>query len=210
MKDKIGDLAIKAIALILLAYSATRSLDFIGLTLPPGREIMAFFALGALDGGLLAWIAAYQSKTAGTWQRTIAVIMIVVDFIGIVATFTLDALYNTGASGLTVALAPQTMQAAVIAISLIIAANIGAAVAHHLTNPESLRQHAEDEARTGVEDAAIELIKRDAPRLAAEVAPQIASAWRENTVASYAHKVKRARLPKPDSVDADPNPTGPQ
>jgi hypothetical protein len=50
----ISSLAVLFLGAALLVYSASRSLDFISLTLPPDRKILAWFAIAALDGGLVA------------------------------------------------------------------------------------------------------------------------------------------------------------
>ena len=71
MLKKIGALIVTLLGIVLLVYSATRSLDFIMLTLPPERQIMAYFGLAALDGGLIAWLLSYLYGSRGGWQRAI-------------------------------------------------------------------------------------------------------------------------------------------
>ena len=70
------------------------------MTLPADKQVLAYFGLAALDGGLLAWLLAYLHGSHGGWQRGIAIMMVLVDFIGAVAMFTLDTIYNTGKAGL--------------------------------------------------------------------------------------------------------------
>ena len=67
----------------------------------------------------------------GGWQRAISMIMVLVDLLGAVAMFTADTLYQTGQSGMTAAMSPETVQTAVLALSGVIALNIAATVAHH-------------------------------------------------------------------------------
>jgi hypothetical protein len=59
MFKKIGALLVTVLGGALLVYSATRSLDFIELTLPEDRKILAYFGLAALDGGIVAWLLSY-------------------------------------------------------------------------------------------------------------------------------------------------------
>ncbi len=54
MFKKLGQISATVLAGLLLVYSATRSLDFISLTLPADKQILAWFGLAALDGGLIA------------------------------------------------------------------------------------------------------------------------------------------------------------
>ena len=65
MLKKIGVLFITVLGGALLIYSATRSLDFISLTLPKDRQVLAYFGLAALDGGILAWLLSYLYGSRG-------------------------------------------------------------------------------------------------------------------------------------------------
>ena len=185
MFKKLGSLFVTVLGGLLLVYSATRSLDFISMTLPPDRQILAYFGLAALDGGLLAWIMSYLFGSHGGWQRGISIIMIVIDLVGAVAMFTLDTLFNTGQSGMTTALTSADLQMAVLGLSGIIALNIAATVAHHLTDPEKMKEQAEEEAFGKVDDATIKRISRTADQLAAELAPMMAEDWMASTRARY-------------------------
>jgi len=195
MIKKIGALLVTVLGLLLLVYSATRSLDFIMLTLPADRQILAYFGLAALDGGLICWLLAYQYGSHGGWQRAIAMLMILVDLLGAVAMFTLDTLYNTGQAGMTAALTAEELQTAVLALSGVIALNIAATIFHHLTNPEKLREQAEEEAFSQVEDATLRQISANAQQLAADLAPTLASDWMVNTKARYTAYLGSGRIP---------------
>jgi hypothetical protein len=195
MLNKLGNLLAPILGLALLVYSATRSLDFISLTLPANKQILAWFGLAALDGGIVAWLLAFLYGSGSGWQRAIAFLMVVVDFFGAVAIFTLDTIYNAGSSGLVASMAPETIQTAILALSLVIAINIGATIAHQMLDPEALQRQAEEEARAQIEDQALTLIRQNARQLASQVAPQVAGAWREGIVSEYGHRLKRERAP---------------
>lgn len=176
MFKKFGRMSATALAVLLLIYSATRSLDFISLTLPPNRQILAWFGLAALDGGLIAWTLAYLHGAKG-WQRPIAFGMVIVDLLGAIGMFTLDTLYNSGANGMTVTLTQEEIFYSVLALSGVIGLNIAATVATHLMSPEALKQQAEEEADDKIETATLEKITQNADTLAAEVAPIVAADW---------------------------------
>jgi hypothetical protein len=194
MFKKIGSITIITLATILLGYSATRSLDFIQLTLPPDRAILAYFGLAALDGGLIAWLLSYLYGSRG-WQRAISLLMVLVDLVGAVAMFTLDTLYNTGKAGMTTALTADQLQTAVLMLSAVIGLNIAAAVAHHMTNPDQLREQAEEEAFDKVETATLKQISKNADQLAAQLAPTLAADWMQNTRARYMSYVGTGKIP---------------
>lgn len=194
MVRKIGTIVVFILAAVLLVYSATRSLDFISLTLPEDRKVLAYFGLAALDGGLVAWILSYLYGSRG-WQRAISFLMVLVDLVGAVAMFTLDTLYNTGKAGMTTALTSSELQNAVLALSGVIALNIAAAVAHHLTDPEKLREQAEEDAFGKVEDATLKQISKNADSLAAQLAPTLAQDWMNQTRARYMANVGTGKIP---------------
>lgn len=203
MFKKIGMLLVTILGGALLVYSATRSLDFIELTLPEDRKILAYFGLAALDGGLIAWLLSYLYGSRGGWQRAISILMVCVDVVGAIAMFTLDTLYNTGKAGMTKAMTPEEMTNAVLALSGIIALNIIATVAHHITDPDKLREQAEEEAFSKVEDATLKQISRNADQLAAQLAPVMAADWQAQTRARYMSYVGTGQRPTIDATARD-------
>jgi len=209
MFKKIGVLLVTVLGGTLLVYSATRSLDFIGLTLPEDRKVLAYFGLAALDGGLVAWLLSYMYGSRGGWQRAISIIMVCVDAVGAVTMFTLDTLYNTGKAGMTKAMTPEGMTTAVLGLSGIIALNIIATIAHHITNPDKLREQAEEEAFSKVEDATLKQISQNADSLAAQLAPIMAADWQAQTQAKYMSYVGTGQRPTIDATTHDVKPVMP-
>ena len=201
MNKYIGIVLVLVLGGALLAYSASRSLDLIMITLPADKQVLAYFGLAALDGGLIAWVLAYLYGSTGAIQRAIAMLMIIVDFSGAVVMFTMDTLYNSGRAGLVRAMDEQTITVAIIGLSAVIALNIAATVAHHLTDPDQMRRQAEEEARAMIDDMAIQQIKRNASTLASQVAPKIAADWQAQTEAEYTNKLRR-KLPAPPATVA--------
>lgn len=176
MFKKLGQISATVLAALLLVYSATRSLDFISLTLPADKQILAWFGLAALDGGLIAWTLGYLYGSKG-WQRPIAFGMVVIDLLGVIAMFTLDTLYNAGQNGMTGSLTENQIFWSVVGLSAVIGLNIAATVASHLMSPEALRAQAEEEADDKIETATLAQITKQADTLAAEVAPMVAADW---------------------------------
>jgi hypothetical protein len=203
MFKKIGILLVTVLGGALLVYSATRSLDFIELTLPEDRKILAYFGLMALDGGLVAWLLSYLYGSRGGWQRAISILMVIVDVAGAIAMFTLDTLYNTGKAGLTKAMTPEELTNAVLALSGIIALNIIATIAHHLTEPDKMREQAEEEAFSKVEEATLKQISKNADALAAQLAPTMAADWMNQTRARYLSYLGTGKMPAIDATAQD-------
>lgn len=203
MFKKIGVLLVTILGGALLVYSATRSLDFIELTLPKDRAVLAYFGLAALDGGLIAWLMSYLYGSRGGWQRAISILMVCVDVCGAIAFFTFDTLYNTGKTGMTEAMTPEAMTNAVLGLSAVIALNIIATVAHHITDPDKLREQAEEEAFSKVEEATLKQISRNADTLAAQLAPIMAADWQAQTQARYMSYVGTGKMPVIDVTAQD-------
>ncbi len=191
MNKWIGKFLVTILGAALLVYSAMRSLDFIQATLTPDRQILAWFGLAALDGGLVAWMLAFLNGSHGGAQRGISLMMVVVDFLGAVIMFTADTLLNTGEAGLTQALNANAIQTIVLVLSGVIALNVAAVVAHHVLDPEKRRQMMEEEALDKIEEEALRMVARSSSELATEIAPRVAQDWVAQTRASYANKLTR-------------------
>lgn len=211
MIKKIGSLMVVLLGLLLLVYSAMRSLDFIEMTLPADKKIMAVFGLAALDGGLLAWLLCYLHGSKGGWQRAISLLMIGVDLLGSVAMFTADTLYSMGQSGITTALTAEQMTNAALALSGVIALNIAATVAFHIVEPDKLKEAAEEEAFARVEEKTLKQISANAESLAAELAPTLAADWMRLTKAKYTAHLLPAPQPMQiiDAVTVESMPSKP-
>lgn len=184
MAKKISAFLVSTLGLALLIYSATRSINFISMTLPPDRQILAWFGLAALDGGLITWSLVYLYRSHG-WQRPIALIMTFVDMIGAFVMFTLDTIYQMGKAGMTKALTQDELLGAALALSLVILINIAATVAYHLADPGRLYEQAEEEAFDELDTATLQKIKKDAKNLAARAAPVLAAQWLEGAHERY-------------------------
>lgn len=202
MKKAIGTLLVTLLALALLVYSAMRSLDFISLTLPADQQVLAWFGLAALDGGLVIWLLNFLYGAKGGYQRGISLLMVIVDFLGAVAMFTLDTLYNTGQAGMTAVMAPEDMKMAVLALSAIIALNVGATLAHHIMDPDNRQRMAEEDVHDQIEALALKKISENTAGLAASLAPRLASSVMDDINAQYASGLKvgrngAVRLPAP-------------
>ncbi len=208
MVKKLGSLFASGLGLFLLIYSASRSLHFIGMTLPPDRKILAWFGLAALDGGLLAWLLTYLHGSVGGWQRAISLVMVIIDLLGSILLFSADTLLSAGNVGLIAVLSETDIRNVILALSGIIAANIAAVIFHELTNPENLRRQAEEEARSLIQDQALEQIKKNAGILASQVAPQIAADWKAQTEAEFTNKLRRKLPVLPEKLPEETvNPT---
>ena len=96
---------------------------------------------------------------------------------------------------------------------MIIALNIAATIAHHLTEPDLLKKQSEEEAFSKIEDKALEQISEHSDMLASELAPKIASDWMQITRARYKAALGKGRAMSPteqEPIDLFPHKNGKQ
>lgn len=199
MKDKLGTILVNLLGFALLIYTGSRTVDFIGLTLPADQQALAFVGLAAFDLGLVGWAVFYLRGARGPWQRSIALIMVAVSLAGVIMAFAGDTLVRAGQRGTLAAADPSLTLTVVYGMAAVIAANITALIAVHITDPDARRQAAERDAQDTIEDETTTAIAGHAAGLAGELAPQRAQAWLADMRARYSSSEPApARL----SVDA--------
>jgi hypothetical protein len=197
MSKRLPSLVLFIIAGALLIYTASQTLDLLKMFLPAEQAPLAYLALVAFDGGLLGWSFFFAKGARGSWQRSIAAIMIVVSIVAVVIGFAGETFFNASKKGM-LTITPDMSATVVWAVCGVIAANVVAIVVTHLTSPEHRRSMAEEEANDVIEDAVIEAIKRSAPITARQIAPHKVTEWVEDRVQMY--------LPAGQTVQALPAP----
>ena len=194
MKQKMATALVTLMGISLLGYTASRTLNFIRMTLPPDQHDTAYLALVAFDGGLLLWTAFYLHGAKGPWQRGIAALMIVVSLVGVLIGFGADTLYTATGFGLAKMTAGDA-QSAIWGMVIIIGLNVAAVTVTHMTHPDALRNQAEEEAHDRITMATLEQIKQNATHLAAELAPQLAGKWMHDMRSQHLHGIEPAPAP---------------
>jgi len=159
----------------LLGYTASRTLSFIELTLPADRVMLGYLALAAFDGGLIVWALLYMWNAASHVQRGIALGMIGVSIVGVCIGFIADTLVQSGRNGIAGKVDTATVQAALWVTVIIIALNIIASFAYHLTSPAHHERVQEQELRATIESAARKQVSKNAEVLAEQLAPRMAA-----------------------------------
>jgi len=208
MKQKMATALVTLMGISLLGYTASRTLNFIRMTLPPDQHDTAYLALVAFDGGLLLWTAFYLHGAKGPWQRGIAALMIVVSLVGVLIGFGADTLYTATGFGLAKMTAGDA-QSAIWGMVIIIGLNVAAVTVTHMTHPDALRNQAEEEAHDRITMATLEQIKQNAAHLAAELAPQLAGKWMQDMRSQQLHGIELPPAPprlKPARLNSEAKP----
>ena len=185
----------KAIALIitlavggaLMIYSASRTLALLQMTLPAGQTDMAFLALAAFDGGLIAWLLTFMFGAEGAWQRGIAALMIVVCLAGVIVGFGADSVIGALNGGIVAkgAIDSSFGLTVVLATVAIIALNIAAVTAFHVMSPGNRRHMQEESFSDKIEEAAFAKSNEAIPQLAAQLAAQLTESRMSRLNAKY-------------------------
>ncbi len=189
----------KAIALILtlsvagglMIYSASRTLDLLQSTLPPGQKDMAYLALLAFDGGLIAWTLTFMFGATGAWQRGISMLMIVVSLTGVCIGFGADSLLGASGGGVfdRSLLGSDFGLTATIATVAIIALNIAAVTMFHVMSLENQRRMQTESFNDTIEKAAEQKSNQAIPQLAAALATQLTATRMATLEAEYQNRI---------------------
>ena len=169
----------------LLAYAASRSLDFVQTTLPAEDQVLGYFALLATSGGMIGWLLVFLYRADGIIQRGTALLMVLIDFAGEATLFTMDTLYRSGENGLVSQMTQGEIRTVILAMSALIALNIFATIVFELGKMEVLKEIAEGAARDVVMFRALAQIERDSETVADEMVPEIVGQWRGNFRSAY-------------------------
>ena len=180
-----AQLAFYTISIGLLVYAASRSLHFIQASLDEDNQILGMFALLATSGGMIGWLTIFLFKADGIVQKGIALLMVLVDFLGEAALFTMDTLQQAGANGVVKELTQSETRTVLIGMSILIALNILAGIAYHLGNMEIIRQMAEGAQKDILFFKSLAEIEKNTDDLARTMAPSIASEWKTEFTKNY-------------------------
>jgi hypothetical protein len=173
----IAKFAFYAIAGGLMIYAAMRTLHFIQATLPADQQILGYLALLATSGGAIAWLLVFLHAAEGVLQKATSIIMVLVCLVGEFALFAFDTLLVTGEAGMIEAMTASEIQAVVIGMSGLIAANIGATIVYHLVDPGNMRTMREEFVKDKLEGEAMKLIEKRGEEIARDMAPKLAEQW---------------------------------
>ena len=173
----IGLIAFYIMAIGLLVYAGSRSLDFIQSTLPDNQKLIGFLGLLATEGGAIIWLVIFLKQAGGTPQKTIAALIAVVDMCGSIGLFTIDTLYRSGQTGQITTLSQDDIRNVILMLSGLIGLNLIAVFFFHIVEPENMRKMREDAAKDAVQDALLKHIEDNAEEITVEMLPALYAQW---------------------------------
>lgn len=184
MNKKAGDILILLVGAVLMVYTAYRSLHVVQSTLPPDAQPLGYAALFGLDFALVAWTIFKAKSARGDVQQTVAIFMILLQWIGVTALTLGDTLLTADPEN-----APEYIQmVALWAAPIVISINVGAAIVVHLTDPEREIESARNAVQDEIQRQVAEQLKSNAAQIAGRVAPTAANHRAEELLAEFMQK----------------------
>lgn len=164
-----------ALNLVLIGYTAMRTVHLVQMTLAPDSQIAAYFALAALDIGLVFWCEAFLHGSESFEQKAISAIIAVINFLGIGAATIADTFLQSGENGFVKKPSQDALTDVILAISIIILVNVGGGFLFNAMSPELLEKMATDKIRAKVKQRALAKVERDSEVLSQQLAVDISS-----------------------------------
>ena len=134
LSETIGKIVFYLFVLAVAAWTASLTLSEMKAILP-NDPLTPYFALALFDGGALAWLMAWLGHARGLMQRSISVIMLVLDLAGVVL---LSAGRLLGGGQTLIDIPPALAQAVIYGVIGATLANLAAIYIFHITDPETM------------------------------------------------------------------------
>jgi hypothetical protein len=179
------------VATVLILWTASLTYAFVRTALPQVHWIVPVFALVVFDVGMLAWLKVFLDYAQGSGQRAVALIMTLVDFLGVGLMVLAEILLG----GQTLVAAPESLgEYAIWGIAIWTVANVGAVIAFHLLHPEARRQMALRAEMDQVFDEALKKLGTKRAQVSGQLSDQLSDDMLLQLVAELA--TKREALPQ--------------
>jgi hypothetical protein len=173
----IANILLWGLAIALTLYTGTRTLHLLSEWTPQGQEYIRYLGLAAFEGGLYFWAFYFVTAAAGSLQRAIAIMMVLICFVAVGLCVLADTFLVAAETGKLPDLPTDQKQFIVGAIVVVIVANVGAFLAAKLTDPKKLREFAVQSAEDVIYDQELQMIRGIAPSVAAQLAPIRTQQW---------------------------------
>ena len=129
-----GDVVVIGLDIFLLIFTTFRSYDLLIRSVPTGWELMAYFGLLGLDGGMIVWSLAWIFGSTNRYQDWLTFGMWLIDAIGMFLTGVADTLLYAPDMQNAKAMHDTIMVIAWYGLPVIIAVNALAGVVYHFTS----------------------------------------------------------------------------
>jgi hypothetical protein len=188
------------VATVLILWTASLTYSFVRTALPQVHWIVPVFALVVFDIGMLAWLKVFLDYAQGSGQRAVALIMTLVDFLGVGLMVLAEILLG----GQTLVVAPVNLgEYAIWGIAFWTVMNVGAVIAFHLLHPEARRQMALRAEMDQVFDEALKKLGTKRAQVSGQLSDQLSDDMLMQLVAELAAN-REAAIPAANPALAIP------
>lgn len=187
--------------LTMIAFTITRTLDFLKMTLPPGQGYIAYLGLVAFDVGVLGWLY-YAMNGAQGKQRVLAYGMVFVCAGGCIVTTVCDLFLISSQNGLAVRPDAQMGTIALWVVCAVIAMNFLAGILVHLFDPLHINHMATEEAKNVIFKSSLEAIKARAGEMAPRIALLSADHWEQEVTRELIGAIPGNKAKRPEIVES--------
>ncbi len=186
------------VATVLILWTASLTYTFVKTALPQVHWVVPLFALVVFDVGMLAWLKVFLDYAQGSGQRAVALIMCLVDFLGVGLMVLSEILWG----GQTMVAAPENLgEYAIWGIAIWTVINVGAIIAFHLLEPGVRRTMALRTEMDLVFDEALKKLPTKRAAIGGQLSDQLSDGMLSQLVAELAAKPAPAALPAPQNGD---------
>jgi len=198
----------------LLIYAASRTLNFVQMTMPSNQQYMGYLYLLSTGIGALIWLGVYLKKAKGATQRAIAFSMGLLDLLGEFVLVYADTIYISSQNG-KMNMTQDELQIFIMASVGIMAINAMAYYAFKLADPIANAEQKAQDLVDEITDAAHRsmntpeqreaMITTYAPAIQASVMAQVAdniaaAVGRVNKLPDIAVDPEKGFVPKEQTV----------
>ena len=198
----------EALGLGLLLYAASRTLNFVQMTMPADKQIMGYLYLLSTGIGSLIWAQTYLKKAKGSTQRAISFGMGILDLIGEFVLVYADTAYVSTQTG-KMTMTETELSTFILASVALMAINAIAYFAFKLADPDAAAEQKAQDLVDEITDAAHKQMNtpEERTKMISEYAPQIRSAVMAQVSANIAQTMGHtihAELPAAPEIVVDP------
>ena len=159
------------LAAVLLVWTASMTLAFVGVALP-NLPVAKFFALAIFDAGAVAWLLIFIYAAEGISQRAIALMLAIFDLLGVGLMVMAELL--TGGQTI-VQVSTELGMVALYGIGIWTFVNLVGVFVYHMSDVETLHRIAQRNAADKITNRSLKMLDARTDEIADEVADQLAS-----------------------------------
>lgn len=196
----------EALGIGLLIYAASRTLDFVQMTMPADKQIMGYLYLLSTGIGSIIWAQTYLKKAKGSTQRALSFGMGILDLIGEFVLVYADTIYVSSQTGQAV-MTESELSTFLLASVALMAINAIAYYAFKLSDPVASAEQKAQDLVDEITDAAHKQMNtpEERQKMIDEHSPQIRAAVMAQVASNIADAVGRVvEAPPSSEIVVDP------